>query len=144
VLAPRRGFTGSIATLRKNLIHGETTDAILTAARKVHSRLGPGLLEQPYKVCLAIEMQRAGIRFEVEKIFPVVYDDVITALGYRVDFIVEDKVIVEVKAVERVLPIHVAQLISYLNLSRTRVGLLLNFNVERFEDGIHRKVWGYE
>jgi len=75
---------------------------------------------------------------------PVVYDGVITSLGYRVDFIVEAKVIVEVKAVENVLPIHIAQLISYQNLSRTRVGLLLNFNVERFEDAIHRKVWGYE
>jgi len=128
----------------RNFIYGETTDAILTAARKVHSRLGPGLLEQPYKVCLAIEMQRAGIKFETEKMFPVVYDGVITSLGYRVDFIVEAKVIVEVKAVENVLPIHIAQLISYQNLSRTRVGLLLNFNVERFENAIHRKVWGYE
>ena len=89
-------------------------------------------------------MQRAGIKFETEKLFPVVYDGVTTSLGYRVDFIVEEKVIVEVKAVERVLPIHIAQLISYLNLSRTRVGLLLNFNVERFNDAIHRKVWGYE
>ena len=114
-------------TQPKNLVHGETTDAILTAARKVHSRLGPGLLEQPYKVCLAIEMQQAGIRFEVEKAFPVVYDGITTSLGYRVDFIIEDKVIVEVKAVENV-----------------RVGLLLNFNVERFNDAIHRKVWGYE
>ena len=128
----------------QNLIHGETTDAVLTAARKVHSRLGPGLLEQPYKVCLGIELQRAGIEFETEKMFPVVYDGVTTSLGYRVDFIVEGKVIVEVKAVEHVLPIHIAQLISYLNLSRTRVGLLLNFNVERFNDAIHRKVWGYE
>src|SRR5262249_8700073 len=133
----------SIATLRKNLIHGETTEVILTAARKVHSRLGPGLLEHPYKVCLAIEMRRAGIKFESEKLFPVVYDGITTSLGYRVDFIVDDKVIVEVKAVEHVLPIHVAQLISYLNLSHLRVGLLLNFNVERFADGIHRKVWGY-
>ena len=130
-------------TQPKNLVHGETTDAVLTAARKVHSRLGPGLLEQPYKVCLCIELQRAGIKFETEKMFPVVYDDVSISLGYRVDLIVEDKVIVEVKAVEHVLPIHIAQLISYLKLSRTRVGLLLNFNVERFSDGIHRKVWGY-
>jgi GxxExxY protein len=131
-------------TSGKNLVHGETTDAILTAARKVHSRLGPGLLEQPYKVCLCIELQRAGIKFETDKMFPVVYDDVSISLGYRVDLIVDDKVIVEVKAVEHVLPIHIAQLISYLKLSRMRVGLLLNFNVERFRDGIHRKVWGYE
>ena len=75
---------------------------------------------------------------------PVMYDDVSISLGYRVDLIVEEKVIVEVKAVDHVLPIHIAQLISYLKLSRTRVGLLLNFNVERFKDGIHRKVWGYE
>lgn len=109
----------------------------------MHSRLGAGLLEQPYKVCLGIELQRAGIKFETEKVLPVIYDGVSISLGYRVDFIVDDRVIVEVKAVEHVLPIHEAQLLSYLNLSRTRVGLLLNFNVARFKDGIHRKVWGY-
>ena len=75
--------------------------------------------------------------------FPVVYDGITVSLGYYVDFIVDDKVIVEVKAVEHLLPVHEAQLISYLNLSRKRVGLLLNFNVARFKDGICRKVWGY-
>jgi len=129
--------------LKNKLVHGEITEAILIAARKVHSRLGPGLLEQPYKVCLGIELERAGMSFQMEKALPVVYDGETISLAYRVDFIVEDKVIIEVKAVECVLPVHVAQLISYLNLSKTRVGLLLNFNVAEFKEGIHRRVWGY-
>jgi GxxExxY protein len=133
--------TATNGTPGKNLIYGETTDAVLTATRNVHSSLGPGLLEQPYKLCLGIELQRAGITFQSEKMFPVVYDGVATSLGYRVDFIVEEKVIVEVKAVEQVSPIHMAQLMWYLNLSRTRVGLLLNFNVVHFKDGICRRVW---
>ena len=126
------------------LVHGEITEPILIAARKVHSRLGPGLLERPYKVCLGIELEHAGMTFQTEKTFPIVYDGETISLGYRVDFIVEDKVIIEVKAVESVLPVHIAQLISYLNLSKTRVGLLLNFNVAEFKDGIHRRIWGYK
>jgi GxxExxY protein len=128
---------------RNKLVYGEITEAILTAARKVHSRLGPGLLERPYKVCLGIELERAGMSFQTEKTLPVIYDGETIPLGYRVDFIVEEKVIIEVKAIECVLPVHLAQLISYLNLSKTRVGLLLNFNVEEFKDGIHRRVRGY-
>ena len=131
-------------TTGNKLIHGETTGAILAAASTVHSRLGAGLLEQPYKICLAIEFRRRGMKYEKEKPFPIEYDGVTISLGYKVDFLVEDKVIVEVKAVERLVPIHDAQLISYLNLSRKRVGLLLNFNVINFKDGIRRRVWGYE
>jgi GxxExxY protein len=86
---------------------------------------------------------RAGLTFQTEKTFPVIYDDVTISLGYRVDFIVEDKVIIEVKAVEHVLPVYEAQLISYLNLSKKRVDLLLNFNVKYFKQGIHRRIWGY-
>jgi GxxExxY protein len=107
------------------LVHAETTRRILAAAYTVHSRLGPGLLERPYRVCMSHEMTRLGVSFEAEKVFPVVYDGITIDLGYRVDFLVEDAVIVEIKAVEAILPVHEAQLLSYLKLGRKRVGLRL-------------------
>lgn len=125
------------------LVHGQVTDSILSAAHKVHSRLGPGLLERPYKMCLALELQRLGLSIEIEKPFPVEYDGVTISLGYRVDLLVDDKVIVEVKAVETILPVHEAQLLSYLKLARRRVGLLINFNVASLRQGIRRRVCGY-
>jgi GxxExxY protein len=125
------------------LVHEEATAAILEAARKVHTRLGPGLLERPYKVCLEIELKRAGVPFEAEKRFPVVYDGITTPLEYYADFVVDNKVVVEVKAIERLLPIHEAQLISYLKLSGIRVGLLLNFNVTLLKFGTRRRIYGY-
>jgi GxxExxY protein len=115
----------------------------LAAAYRVHSRLGPGLLERPYKVCVCHELARLGISFETEKVLPVNYDGVIVELGYRIDLLVEDEVIVEIKAVERILPVHEAQLLSYLRLSRKRVGLLINFNVARLQQRIHRKICSY-
>jgi len=126
-----------------SLVHGEITHQILSAAHKVHSRLGPGLLETPYKVCLAHELQRAGLRVEAEKICPVEYDDLTISLGYRIDLLVQDEVIVEVKAIELILPVHEAQLLSYLRLARKRVGLLINFNVAQLRQGIRRRICGY-
>jgi GxxExxY protein len=109
----------------------------------VHSRLGPGLLERPYQACLCHELHRLGIGFETQKVFPVEYDGICIDLGYRVDLIVEDRVIVEIKAVESILPVHEAQLLSYLKLSHKRVGLLINFNVARLQQGIRRRICGY-
>jgi GxxExxY protein len=126
-----------------SLIHGQLTHQILAAAHKVHSRLGPGLLEKPYKVCLAHELQRSGLRIEVEKPCQVEYDDLTIPLGYRLDLIVEDQVIIEVKAIEIILPVHEAQLLSYLRLARKRVGLLINFNVAHLRQGIRRRIAGY-
>jgi GxxExxY protein len=128
---------------KSRLIHGETTEKIFEAARKVHSRLGPGLLERPYGICLGIELERAGLKFEREKPYPVVYDGFVISLGYKADFVVEEKVIVEVKSVQSLLPIHEAQLISYLRLSGVRVGLLLNFNVTLLKLGTVRRVYGF-
>jgi GxxExxY protein len=122
------------------LVHGALTGTILNAAYRVHSRLGPGLLEMPYRICMGVELARAGIRFETERVFPVEYDQVVVDFGYRVDLLVEDSVIVEIKSVERLLPVHEAQLLSYLRLSGRRVGLLINFNVARLRDGIRRRV----
>jgi GxxExxY protein len=125
------------------LLHAQLTSDILGAAYRVHSKLGPGLLEKPYRVCLAHELRKAGIQFESERTFPVNYDDVVIDLGYRVDLLVERVVIVEIKAVEKVLPVHEAQLLSYLKLSRVRVGLLINFNAARLRDGIRRRICGF-
>jgi GxxExxY protein len=125
------------------LVHSQITHSILSAAYKVHPRLGPGLLESPYKVCMAYELQRTGLVVEIEKPFPVVYDGVEISLGYRVDLLVEHAVVVEIKAVEAILPVHEAQLLSYLKLSRKRVGLLINFNVASLRHGIRRRICGY-
>jgi GxxExxY protein len=124
------------------LIHGEITQPILDAAYRVHSRLGPGLLERPYQVCLCHELRKKGLSHVVEKMLPVVYDGLTIELGYRLDILVEDAVIVEIKAIDAILPIHEAQLLTYLRLSKKRVGLLINFNVEHLKQGICRKVCG--
>jgi GxxExxY protein len=127
-----------------HLVHGRITNDILSAAYRVHSQLGPGLLERPYRACLCHDLRRMGLRFESEKLLPVAYDGITIDLAYRLDLIVEDAVIVEVKAVETILPVHEAQLLSYLKLSKKRVGLLINFNVARLRDGIRRRIVGYE
>ena len=122
------------------LLHAGTTNTILSAAYRVHSRLGPGLLERPYRECLCYELRRQNVRFETEKVFGVTYDEVVIPLGYRVDLVVENEVIVEIKAVDAILPVHEAQLLSYLKLSGVRVGLLRNFNVAHLLDGVRRRV----
>ena len=129
---------------RTGLIHGRTTHSILSAAYRVHSRLGPGLLEKPYRECLRYELGRMGAKVECEKILPVVYEGITIELGYRIDMLVDDVVIVEIKSVESILPVHEAQLLTYLRLGRKRVGLLLNFNVVRLREGIRRRVLGFD
>ena len=126
-----------------SLVHGDITNSIISAAYRVHSRLGPGLLERVYKACLAHELTRAGVHFVCEKLLPVEYDGLVIDLGYRVDFLVADVVILEIKSVDTFLPVHNAQLLAYLRLSRKRVGLLINFNVVQLKDGIRRKISGF-
>jgi GxxExxY protein len=117
---------------------------VIGAAMKVHSALGPGLLESAYDSCLYYEFTQAGLRFEHQVKLPVVYQGVAIPIAYRVDFIVESCLIVEIKCVERVLPVHLAQLLSYLKLSGRKLGLLLNFKVPHMRHGIHRKINGPE
>jgi len=126
-----------------HLVHEHITDKILNAAYRVHSRLGPGLLERPYRACVCHELQRLGVSYQPEKVLPVEYDGLTIDLGYRIDLLVESAVIVEIKTIERILPIHEAQLPSYLKLSRKRVGLLINFNVAHLRDGVRRRICGY-
>ncbi len=105
---------------------------------KVHFTLVPGLLEKTYELCLAYELQQAGLNFRTQVELPIRYGDVLIDGGYRLDFLVEDKVIVELKSVEALEPIHTAQLITYLKLSKKELGLLVNFNVMDMKKGIHR------
>lgn len=118
------------------------TEAIIGAAMKVHSALGPGLLEKAYQVCLAHELVKAGFNVRTEVELPVVYDGVRVELGYRIDLIVNDVVIVELKCAEKMIPVYEAQIISYLKLSGKRVGLLINFHVRHLKDGIKRFMEG--
>jgi GxxExxY protein len=114
------------------------TDRIIRLAIKVHRRLGPGLLESVYHQCLCWELQHDGLLFETEIPLQVVYEDVRIDKGFRADIIVDRTVLLEVKSVERILPIHEAQTLTYLRLSGCRIGLLMNFNCVLLKDGLHR------
>ncbi|MGB2727742.1 MAG: GxxExxY protein [Halobacteriota archaeon] len=116
------------------------TESIIGAAIEVHRDLGPGLLESAYETCLSFELVEYGLKVEQQKPLPVVYREVKLDCSYRLDLLVEEAVIVEVKAVDRLVPIHQAQLLSYLRLSGCNVGLLINFNVKVLKDGIRRVV----
>jgi GxxExxY protein len=118
----------------------EITGHIVDAAMKVHTAIGPGLLESAYEACLAYELRQRGLQVKTQVELPVMYEDVRIDVGYRIDMLVEDTVIVELKAIDQLLPIHEAQLLSYLKMSRKRLGLLLNFNVRRLKDGIKRMI----
>ena len=109
---------------------------------KVHSALGPGLLESAYQACLAHELRKRGLEVAGQVPLPIVYEGQKLEIGYRIDLIVEGKVVVEVKSVEAIHPIYEAQLLSYMRLSRIPVGLLINFNVLHLRDGIKRMVDG--
>jgi len=114
--------------------------SIIGAAINVHSELGPGLLESAYEECLAYELLQKDIPFERQKPISVVYKGNPIDCGFRLDLLVDNSVVVELKAIDQILPIHQAQLLTYLKLSRCKLGLLLNFNVEKMVDGIKRMV----
>lgn len=122
----------------------EITAAIIGAAIEVHRQLGPGLLESAYIECLCRELILRGIPFEREKPLPLEYKSVHLECGYRLDLLVAGCVVVEVKSVEALAPVHDAQLLTYLKLGGWRVGLLINFNVAVLKSGIHRKILGFE
>ena len=118
----------------------DITEAVIGAAIAVHRALGPGLLESTYEACLVYELTELGVALERQKALPVPYRSVLIDCGYRIDLLVGNEVIVELKAVERILPVHEAQILTYLRLSGHAVGLLLNFNVPLMKDGIRRFV----
>jgi GxxExxY protein len=121
------------------LIHEELTSKIIAAAVKVHSTLGPGLLESVYEACLAHELAKVGLAVQRQVPVPIVYDGVRLDCGFRADLIVEGVVVIELKAIDRLAAIHEAQLMTYLKLSSIKVGLILNFNQLRVTDGMIRR-----
>ncbi len=120
----------------ENLI---TSDAI-KFAMKIHSRFGPGLLESAYRECLAYELRKLKYNVEVEKALPLVYEEVKLDHGYRMDLLVNDKLVIEIKSVDVLLPVHFAQVLTYLRVGDYRLGLLLNFKVAHLKDGLRRVV----
>ncbi|OIO73731.1 MAG: GxxExxY protein [Zetaproteobacteria bacterium CG1_02_53_45] len=123
-------------TQRLNEISGKVIDAAMT----VHSNLGPGLLESVYQTCLCHELNKRGICTQSQVLLPVHYDNLKLATGFRLDLLVENEVVVELKSVEKLLPVHQAQLLTYLKLSGKRLGLLINFNAVHLRNGIKRMV----
>lgn len=120
----------------------QVSHAIITAAMRVHTELGPGLLESTYTACLKHELTSSGFGSAAQVGLPVVYRGVKLELGYRMDLVVEDLVIVEIKSVDGISPVHLAQILSYLKLSGKSLGLLINFNVVHLKDGLRRFVNG--
>jgi len=121
---------------RENIL----TEKIIGAAIEVHKTLGPGLLESSYEECLSFELTKSGLDIKRQVPLPIVYKEVKLDCSYRLDIIVEESVIVEIKTVEMLMPIHEAQLLTYLKLTNKKLGLLLNFNVPILKDGIKRIV----
>lgn len=122
------------------LMHEELTKQIIGGAIRVHSALGPGLLESAYEACLSHELVKLGLTIQRQAEIPIRYDGILIDTGFRADIIVEGVIIVELKAVEKLIPIHEAQLMTYLRLSGIRAGLLLNFNQLRITDNMIRRV----
>jgi GxxExxY protein len=124
----------------QNYPEKELTEKIIGAAIEVHKQVGPGLLESAYQACLARELALVGLHFEQEKSIPVEYKGILLDCGYRLDFLVENKVIVELKTVDELNDTHKAQLLTYLKVTHFKVGLLINFNVPVLKDGIKRLI----
>jgi GxxExxY protein len=126
---------------RSKLLHEQLTEQVIGAAIEVHRELGPGLMESAYEICLCHEPHLRGLRFERQVPLPVRYKGVGLDCGYRIDLVVEESLILELKCLEHILPVHEAQLLTYLKLTGKRVGLILNFNVSVLtRGGIVRKV----
>ena len=119
-------------------LHQELTHKIIAAAIEVHKGLGAGLLEGVYRLCLCLELQNQGLKFQTELDVPLLYKNKKINQCFRLDFLIEDKIILELKSVERILPVHEAQLLTYLRLSGKQLGLLINFNVPIIKQGIRR------
>jgi GxxExxY protein len=122
----------------------EASHRVIGAAIKVHTALGPGLLESTYDACLYFELAQALLHFEHQVRLPIVYNGITLPTAYRIDYLVENCLIVEMKCVEKLLPVHTAQLLSYLKLSGRTLGLLINFNVPHMRNGIRRIINGPE
>ena len=124
------------------MTENEISKIVFECALKVHKTLGPGLLESAYEECMFYELKKSNLKVEKQKALPLVYEEVKLDVGYRIDIIVEDKFIVEIKSVDALNDIHLAQLLTYLRLSDCKLGLLINFNVKLLKEGVRRVVNG--
>jgi GxxExxY protein len=124
------------------MTENELSKIIIGLGIEIHTELGPGLLESSYEECLYYELKKNGFKVEKQKALPLKYKEVTLEVGYRMDLLVEDKVVIEIKAVESLNDVHLAQVLTYLKLSKCKLGLLMNFNVYRLKDGIKRVVNG--
>ncbi|MGZ4033645.1 MAG: GxxExxY protein [Bacteroidia bacterium] len=120
------------------MTENEISKIIIGCAINIHKKLGPGLLESSYEECLVYEINKTGLRVERQKSLPLIYEEVKLDIGYRIDLLIEEKVIIELKAVEFINDVHLAQILTYLKLSNCKLGLLMNFNVSKMVDGIKR------
>lgn len=125
------------------MTENEIATIVFNLGLKVHKILGPGLLESAYEDCLFYEIEKAGLKVEKQKALPLVYEDVKLDAGYRIDLLVENKFIIEIKAVEALSDLHLAQILTYLRLSGCKLGLIINFNTVLFKDGVKRIINGY-
>ena len=124
------------------MTENEISRYVFDSGLKVHRTLGPGLLESAYEECLFFELKKLGLKVEKQKALPLIYEDVKLDAGYRIDLIVEDKLIIEIKAVEALNDLHLAQTLAYLRLSNCKLGMLINFNTVFFKEGVKRVVNG--
>lgn len=124
------------------MLENEIVKIVFDLGLKVHKALGPGLLESSYEECLFYEISKHGLSVEKQKALPLIYEDVKLSIGYRIDLLVEEKVIVEIKAVEALNDLHLAQILTYLKLSNCKLGLLINFNSVLFRNGVKRVING--
>jgi GxxExxY protein len=120
------------------MTENELSRIVFDAALKVHQNLGPGLLESAYEECLFYELNTTGLKVEKQKALPLIYEEIKLDIGYRLDIILEDKLIIEIKSVESLNDVHFAQLLTYLKLTNCKLGMLINFNVKLVKDGIKR------
>ena len=120
----------------------EISKLVFDSALKVHKILGPGLLESAYEECLFYELKKSNLKVEKQKALPLIYEEVKLDIGYRIDIIIEDKFIVEIKAVESLNEVHLAQLLTYLKLTNCKLGLLISFNVKLLKEGVRRGIKG--
>jgi GxxExxY protein len=136
----------SLRTLRKgrkkNMNENSLSNKIIGSAIELHKKLGPGLLESAYENALAFDLKEIGLDVKQQIAMPFIYREIKLDIGYRLDLLIEDKVIVEIKSVESLAPVHFAQLLTYLKLSNLKLGLLINFNTKLLKDGVHRVVNG--
>ncbi|MEZ4852959.1 GxxExxY protein [Flavobacterium sp.] len=127
---------------KENISEQEISKIVFDCALKVHKSLGPGLLESAYEECLFYELKKTNLIIEKQKPLPLIYEDVKLEVGYRVDIIIENKFIVEIKSVEAINDVHLAQLLTYLKLTDCKLGLLINFNVKLLKEGVKRVING--